>query len=386
MRTKALVIDRPGADFTYRDIDVDENIRATEVLVQIVASGVCRTDLDFSQNDIEGMFPAVLGHEGAGIISQVGSKVSDLQVGDRVVLGYTSCGECKYCLRNQTSFCGDWEIDNFGIGRGGDGSKAYAFPADEGAGEKAEAAEGADEMEITSHFFGQSSFSKFAVADARCCIKVGEPGDDVDLPSLAPLGCGILSGAGAMLNVINPSAEDIVCVVGAGSVGLAAVMALNFLKDKPKQIIVVDVIEERLKLAKKYGATHVVNPSTERDLPGALKRITNFEGLDASIDATGRIEILRDLLEATAKLGTVCSLDSEVSINVFNAVNSGRKYVGCCMGNVYPPEFVPKLIQGWKDGIFPFTDLIKRYSAEEMELAKSEMLDGTTVKAVLVWD
>lgn len=111
-----------------------------------------------------------------------------------------------------------------------------------------------------------------------------------------------------MLNVLKPSPEDIVCVVGAGAVGLAAIMALNFLQKKPRQIIVVDVVEERLRLAKKYGATHVVNPTTERDLPGALKRVTNFEGIDGSIDATGRTEVVRDLLEATAKLGTVCSV------------------------------------------------------------------------------
>ncbi|RAL62678.1 hypothetical protein DID88_004521 [Monilinia fructigena] len=296
MRTKALVVDRPGGDFVYRDIEVDDNIRATEVLVEIVATGVCHTDLSFSQNDIEGMFPAILGHEGAGIISKVGSKVTDVQVGDRVILSYTSCGECNYCVRNQTSFCNDWEIDNFGIGRGGDGTKAYGFPAVE------------ELTRIPMKGKSQAIFSVKAVG--------GPESDDVDLSSIAPLGCGILTGAGAMLNVLKPSPEDIVCVVGAGAVGLAAIMALNFLNKKPRQIIVVDVVEERLRLAKKYGATHVVNPTTERDLPGALKRVTNFEGINGSIDATGRTEVIRDLLEATAKLGTVCSVGvGEVSFS-----------------------------------------------------------------------
>ena len=111
-----------------------------------------------------------------------------------------------------------------------------------------------------------------------------------------------------MLNVLKPSSEDIVCVVGGGTVGLAAIMALNLLEKKPKQIIVIDIVEERLKLAKKYGATHVINPTKEKKLPNALKRITNFEGIDASIDTTGRTEVIEDLLEATAKLGTVCSV------------------------------------------------------------------------------
>lgn len=111
-----------------------------------------------------------------------------------------------------------------------------------------------------------------------------------------------------MLNVLKPSSQDIVCVVGAGAVGLSAIMALNLLEKKPKQIIVIDIVDERLKLARKYGATHVFNSTKEKNLPNALKRITNFEGIDASIDTTGRPEVIEDLLEATAKLGTVCSV------------------------------------------------------------------------------
>ncbi|KAF7941768.1 uncharacterized protein EAE97_006605 [Botrytis byssoidea] len=380
MRTKALVVNSPGGEFVYRDVEVNDDIRDTEVLVRIVATGICHTDINFSQHDIDGMFPAILGHEGAGIISKVGLKVTNVEVGDYVILSYTSCGECRYCMRNQTSFCGDWELDNFGIGRGEDGSKAYEIPSEEEGGGS----------EITSHFFGQSCLSNFAVANARCCIRVGGPGSDLDLSSLAPLGCGIMTGAGAILNVLKPSSEDIVCVVGAGAVGLAAIMALNLLERKPRQIIAVDLLDERLKLAKQYGATHVIQPTKERGLQSALKRITNFEGIDASIDTTGKPEVVADLLEATAKLGTVCSvgvgkLDAAVSINIFNAVNTGRKFVGCCMGNSYPPEFLPKLIQAWKDGMFPFTDLITRYDAEDMEKAKEDVLSGKAVKAVLTW-
>ncbi|EDN99311.1 hypothetical protein SS1G_02164 [Sclerotinia sclerotiorum 1980 UF-70] len=274
MITKALVVSSPG------------DIRATEVLVQIVATGVCHTDINFGQHDIEGMFPAILGHEG----------------------------------------------------RGWDGSKAYGYPPGE---------DESSETKITSHFFGQSCFSSYAVVDERCCIKVGEPGNvDLDLSSLAPLGCGILTGAGAMLNVLKPSQEDIVCIVGAGAVGLAAIMALNFLDTKPKQVIAVDIVDDRLELAKRYGATHVINSTKHKDLPGALKRVTNFEGIDVSIDATGRSEVIGDLLEATAKLGTVCS-------------------VGV--------------------GKFPFTDLITRYDAADMETAKADILSGKVVKAVLTW-
>ncbi|PQE30328.1 hypothetical protein CJF32_00008196 [Rutstroemia sp. NJR-2017a WRK4] len=383
MKTYALVVSNPGDPFTYRSIEVNDTLLPTEVLVDIKATGVCHTDINFAAHNIPGLFPAVLGHEGAGIISRVGTEVQGVKAGDQVLLSYTSCGSCKYCERKETSFCDDWERDNFGVGRA-DGSKTYGFVAGEGEGE--------EKGEITSHFFGQSCFSKYAVVDSRCCVKVGEAGDkSIDLEMLAPLGCGIMTGAGAMLHVLAPSPHDIICIVGAGAVGLAALMSLNFQEQKPKQIIVVDVVDERLKMAVKYGATHTINSRDEKDLKVALKGLTKGKGIDGAIDTTGRPEIVGDLLEATAKRGTICSvgvgaLDAEVKTNIFNTVNSGRVYTGCCMGNCYPPEFLPKLIQGWKDGKFPFTDLMRKYDAKEAETAKKDVLSGEVVKAVLVWE
>ncbi|PQE29594.1 alcohol dehydrogenase protein [Rutstroemia sp. NJR-2017a BBW] len=390
MKTHALVVSNPGDPFTYRSIEVNDTLLPTEVLVEIKATGVCHTDINFAAHSIPGLFPAVLGHEGAGIISRVGTAVQSVKAGDQVLLSYTSCGSCKYCERKETSFCDDWERDNFGVGRA-DGSKAYGFVAGEGE----------EKGEITSHFFGQSCFSKYAVVDSRCCVKVGEAGDKtIDLEMLAPLGCGIMTGAGAMLHVLTPSLHDTICIVGAGAVGLAALMSLNFQERKPKQIIVVDVVDERLKMAVKYGATHTVNSRNEKDLKAALKELTKEKGIDRAIDTTGRPDIVGDLLESAAQRGLVCSvgvgamvkrlmmmkLDEEVKTNIFNTVNSGRVYTGCCMGNCYPPEFLPKLIQGWKDGKFPFTDLMRKYDAKEAEMAKKDVLSGKVVKAVLVWE
>ncbi|KAG0645493.1 Benzyl alcohol dehydrogenase [Hyphodiscus hymeniophilus] len=377
MLTEALVAQHPGAEFIYRSIHIDTNLRANEVLIQMRATGVCHTDLNFRDEDsIPGLHPAVFGHEGAGVVLEVGSSVTRTLPGDHVVLTYSCCGSCKYCKRKETSFCYDWERDNFGVGRGVDGSKAFFAEEEDGAGA------------ITSHFFGQSSFAKLAVVVETCCVKIArEDFGEV----LAPLGCGIQTGAGAMLNVVKPSEDSTVLVVGAGAVGLAALMALKLLPSPPGMVIAVDVVPERLEMARKYGATHVVNSKENADLKSALRELTAGKGVDGAIDTTGRPEILRTLLESSANKGTVVSvgvgkLTAEVSTVIFDTVNSGRSYVGCCMGNCYPQEFIPKLIAAWKEGKFPFTDLIKTYSAQDMNTAAKDVLKGEVVKAVLLWE
>lgn len=194
-----------------------------------------------------------------------------------------------------------------------------------------------------------------------------------------------------MLNVVRPSVEDTVLVVGAGAVGLAALMALKLLPSPPTLVIAVDVVPERLEMAKKYGATHLINSKDIPDLKAALKEATDGKGVDGAIDTTGRPEVLRTLLESAAKKGVVVSvgvgkLTAEVSTVIFDTVNTGRTYVGCCMGNCFPQEFIPLLVDAWKEGRFPFPDLIKQYPARDMNIAAEDVLKGNVVKAVLVWE
>lgn len=194
-----------------------------------------------------------------------------------------------------------------------------------------------------------------------------------------------------MLNVVQPSSDSTVLVVGTGAVGLAALMALKLLPSSPKMVIAVDVVPERLELAQKYGATHIINSKEKPDLKAALKFVTDGKGVDGAIDTTGRPEVLRTLLESSAKKGTVVSvgvgkLSAEVSTVIFDTVNTGRIYVGCCMGNCYPQEFIPMLVTGWREGKFPFTDLIKQYPACDMNAAAQDVLRGDVVKAVLIWE
>lgn len=226
---------------------------------------------------------------GAGEIVSVGSTVTTVAAGDNVLITYTSCGSCTNCSDKHSSFCKDWEHANFGVGRL-DGSKAYALPS----GEK-----------VTSHFFGQSSFSRYTVATERCIIKVPA---DAKLEYLAPLGCGIMTGAGAMLNVVKPTKSSSVVVVGAGAVGLAAIMAVKLNGELPKRVIAVDVVASRLDMAMKYGATHTIDSSKVKDLKAELLRITDGEGVTGSIDCTGRAEVVSTLIDSTTKRGIVVSV------------------------------------------------------------------------------
>jgi aryl-alcohol dehydrogenase len=194
MITEALVVLEPGASFKFQEVTVEDDLRDDEVLVEMTATGVCHTDLNFAkEKTVDGLFPAVFGHEGdpdykhvfqliltyagAGVVIKTGSNVHTTVPGDHVILTYSCCGECKYCTNHESSFCYNFEKDNFGVGRSSDGSKAYSNEAGP----------------VTSHFFGQSSFSKYAVVMARSVVKIDK---ELPLEFLAPLGCGIMTGAG----------------------------------------------------------------------------------------------------------------------------------------------------------------------------------------------
>ncbi|KAL2060734.1 hypothetical protein VTL71DRAFT_9375 [Oculimacula yallundae] len=373
MITEALVVHKPGAPFVYQAITVEDQLRDDEVLVEIKATGVCHTDLNFAkEKSAPNLFPGVFGHEGAGIIVRTGAAVKNISAGDHVLLTYSSCGECKHCKNHESSFCHDFQSANFGGARS-DGSKAYSMQAGE---------------TVTSHFFGQSSFSKHAVAMASSVVKIDK---NLPLEDLAPLGCGIMTGAGAMMNMLKPRSDDIVCIVGIGAVGLAALMALRLCSPQPKRVIVVDIVPERLELAKKYGATDCINSREVDNLETALLQMIDGIGIDGTIDTTGRPEVVSALLKATAKKGMVVQvgvgqLTAEISTSIFDTVNTGRVYLGCAMGNCYPQEFIPMLLEAWKSGKFPFTDLIVKYPAKNMNVAVDDVLSGKVVKAILVWE
>jgi aryl-alcohol dehydrogenase len=376
MRTDALVLKEPGASFEYCAVDVVETLEPSECLVRIKATGICHTDLTFASKGgpIAENLPAILGHEGAGIVSRIGSDVTTVAEGDHVVVTFSSCGYCKYCISKQPSYCDLWFKYNFGFSRI-DGTQTVS---DAKTGKP-----------IKGHFFGQSSFARDIIVSSNALVVIPTPSPPFAV--LAPLGCGIMTGAGTILNILQPSPSDSVCIVGAGTVGLSAIMACKTLAKPPKRIIAVDTVPSRLELARKYGATHGVNSNFAPDLMPVLMDITKGAGLDCSLETTGVPKLMEQIIHSTARRGNIVAvgvgaLSNQVSINTFEAVQAGFTYRGTNQGDSYPQEILPHLLRLNKDGNFPYDELVKTYAVRDVANAVEDVKNGTAVKAVLLWD
>jgi aryl-alcohol dehydrogenase len=359
MRTIAAVAPAKAQPFVAGPIEIEEP-RADEVLVRLVATGICHTDLAF-RDMLPWDRPVVLGHEGAGIVERVGRDITGLAPGDPVVLTFDSCGRCVRCARGKPSYCEHFRPRNFGGSRP-DGSSALARAAGPLAG----------------HFFGQSSFAGHAIATARNAITVSA---DAPLELLGPLGCGILTGAGAVLNSLAVSAGSSVAVFGAGAVGISGIMAARVAG--AATIIAVDVKPRRLALATELGATHTVNAS-EGDPVERIRSLTRG-GADFAIDTTGVPEALREAVVSLAPLG-ICGViaGSETPMTLpWRDVHYGRTVRGIIEGDAIPSEFIPLLIELHRQGRFPFDRLVRFYPLAQINEAARDSLSGETIKPVL---
>ncbi|MGD0413443.1 MAG: NAD(P)-dependent alcohol dehydrogenase, partial [Verrucomicrobiota bacterium] len=253
---RAAVLRTPGRPLKIGRL-VMEGPRDDELLVRLVASGICHTDIDFCESGASG--PVVLGHEGSGVVERIGKAVKGVKPGDHVVLSYQSCGCCRPCRRGHPADCQRFWEANFGFARL-DGTNALRGG-------------------VRGHFFGQSSFATHALATMRNLVKVPK---SLPLELLAPLGCGLQTGAGTVMNSLAVRAGSSIAVFGTGSVGLAAVMAARIVK--AKAIIAVDINPRRLKLACELGATHSIN-NRRSDLAASIKAITGG-GVDYIVEST----------------------------------------------------------------------------------------------------
>lgn len=373
MLTDGIVVEAPGDAFIWQQLELDDKPRSDEAHIRIKATGICQTDVVFAEESSADMFPGVMGHEGAGVVQSVGSDVTTVQSGDHVIVVFSCCGECEYCERKRTAYCDTWFQHNHGVGRA-DGSKAFRS-AQTG-------------RRVSSHFFGQSSFARDVLVKETGLVKVPK---NIPFEKLAPLGCGAIAGAGAMLNVIQPTSDMYVAVVGAGSVGLAAIMALKMLRKPPRRVIAVDSAPARLELARSFGATHGVNSKAHKNLMEVMLNITDGRGIDASIDTTGKADVIQHLVHSTTRKGRVVTVgtggtNAEVKLNLFEMVTNGCSYIGCQQGDAYPQDFLPKLIEAQNAGNFPYDKLVKTYSAKDFARAIKDMQHGRTIKPVLLWD
>src|SRR6478752_2748589 len=282
MRTTVAVVNAPGEPFVFEEVEVD-GPRADEVLVRIVATGLCHTDISLRDTLSAEMFPRVFGHEGAGVVEEVGSEVTGIEVGDHVVLSLASCRTCAKCTSGHTGYCEQAMILNY-MGFRMDGSTSYARASGP----------------VYGHFLGQSSLSRHAVVHSSSVIVVDK---DLDLAKVAPFGCGFQTGAGAILNVAQPGPGDSVVVYGVGAVGLAAIAAAK--ASGVETVIAVDLQASRLEVAEKLGAIGV-NPSTLGDVSvvDKVKEITGG-GAAYGVETTAVPAVIKQAAQSLRVQGTL---------------------------------------------------------------------------------
>jgi aryl-alcohol dehydrogenase len=362
MRVTAAVAREESQPFTIEELLLDEP-RPDEVLVGIHAVGLCHTDIAVRDQWMPVPLPAVLGHEGAGVVEAVGCDVTKVVPGDKVVLTFGSCGKCALCVAGHPAYCLETIARNVSGGRP-DGTNALH-------------GDGA----MHGFFFSQSSFATHAIATERNVVKLGA---DVDLDVAGPLGCGIQTGAGTVFNRLRPDAGTSIAVFGVDAVGMAAVMAAKVAGCAT--IIAVDVHPDRLSLALELGATHVIDTSRVNPI-SAIQRLTGV-GVSYTVDTTAVPETTRQAVDSLAPLGTCAILGrgpagTELAIDLTNLLVPGRTVTGVTAGDSRPEELIPQLLELYRQGRFPIDRLIGTYSLCDINKAVEDAESGKCLKAVL---
>jgi aryl-alcohol dehydrogenase len=362
MRTRAAILSQPNTPMTVADVEVGAPGQG-EVLVRMVASGVCQTDLGVIHGKLPLPLPAILGHEGSAVVEAVGPGVTKLQAGDHVVIAaVTHCGRCRLCLVGKPFLCPDMSNGFLG-GVMPDGTKRFR--------------RGNEEL---AHFFWQSSFAEHSVIPERIAVKVP---NDLPLEKLAPLACGIQTGSGAVLNTAKLRPGDTVAVIGCGGVGLAAVMAARVAR--ALRIIAVDFFDHRLQMARELGATDTVSARTTKAVE-EIQKLTGG-GVDYSFECIGKPETVRQAVDCvrtggTAVISGVVAPGAEVKLDGLGLL--GKTIIGNVEGSSVPEEYIPKLVEFWRHGEFPFDKLTtKTYALKDINQAVADMESGDVIKPVV---
>jgi aryl-alcohol dehydrogenase len=360
--TAAVVHERSGA-FDVEQLDLCDP-RNDELLVEVVASGMCATDLHGRDAYYPTKFPKVFGHEGAGVVRAVGSAVTNFKPGDHVVMAYPWCGECPNCKAQRQSYC----LHAFDLKMNGTRADGSTLHSKNGA-------------PVYSAFFQQSSFGNFTIANERFAVKVRS---DAPIEYVCALACGGQTGAGAVLNVMKPRSGESFVVFGVGAVGLSGLMAAGISGCDP--IIAVDVHEHRLALARELGATHVINHKECNDVVPQIRTITG-NGARFSLETSALPEIFREAVDCLMP-GGVCVLlgsarkGTEVSFEM-PVLQNGRTVRGVIQGDSVPKEFIPILVDHIVAGRFPVEKMITFYPLSDINRAAAESAAGKTIKPVL---
>jgi S-(hydroxymethyl)glutathione dehydrogenase/alcohol dehydrogenase len=369
MQTRAAVAYQAGEPLKIETIEL-EGPREGEVLVEIKATGICHTD-EFTRSgaDPEGLFPAVLGHEGAGIVVEVGKGVTSLKPGDHVIPLYTpECRQCEYCTSGKTNLCQAIRVTQ-GQGVMPDGSSRF-----KSGGER------------LFHYMGTSTFSNFTVLPEIACAKIRE---DAPFDKVCYIGCGVTTGIGAVINTAKVEAGANAVVFGLGGIGLNVVQGLKMVG--ANRIIGVDLNPARAKLGEKFGMTHFVNPNdVEGDLVPHLVELTKG-GADYSFECIGNVDVMRQALECCHKgwgesiIIGVAGAGQEISTRPFQLV-TGRSWRGTAFGGAKGRTQVPQIVDWYMDGKINIDDLITHtMPLEEINTAFDLMHSGESIRSVVIF-
>ncbi len=365
MEITAAVALKQGDPLVVKNVNLNDKLKSDELLVKTVASGICGADIQEINGGPTGFapIPMIMGHEGAGIVQAVGSSVTEFQKGDHVTVSYASCGTCKQCVAGRPYACERMNELNF-EGKDIDGGTRYELDG-----------------EPLSSFFQQSSFGNYMKVQARNVVKVTK---DVDLKLLGPLGCGLQTGAGTVLNDLKPEPGDGIVIFGTGTVGLAAIMAAKVAHCDP--IIAVDVVDSRLDMALELGATNVINSKKTPDVPAEVNKIS-AGGVEFGVVSAGVNGLAENAVRSTGIYGQIGIIGGAFEGN-FNIAQDilipARTVRGVLQGSSLPKLFIPKLIKLYQDGQFPFDKLVKFYDLADVNEAIEDSKSGKVIKPILV--
>lgn len=362
MNINAAVVHSKGAPFSIETVELAEP-KAGEMLVKIVACGVCHTDESGRNCQVPTPLPAVLGHEGAGVVVKIGPGVTEFAPGDHVGFSFAYCCQCDNCRTGHMASCRDFNRINFG-GILREGTSRLS-----------------QNGQTLSMFFGQSAFAEYAVVDAENTVKV--PYKDIDLGIIAPLGCGIQTGAGTVLNKLKPEFGASIAVFGCGTVGMSAIMAARIAGCQT--IIGVGGNAASLQLALEVGATHVINRRECPDIEAEIRRFTGG-GVNYAVDTSGAANFVRTGLHALAPNGVeaIVGITPPMEIDMFGELMAeGKTIMGVIEGDANPKVFIPRMVEYYRQGRFPVDKLMKFYDFKDINQAFADSHSGKAIKAVL---
>ena len=367
IKSRAAIAWGPGQPLSIEEVDVMPP-QAGEVLVKIIATGVCHTDaFTLSGEDPEGVFPAILGHEGGGIVEAIGEGVTSVAVGDHVIPLYTpECGECKFCLSGKTNLCQKIR-ETQGKGLMPDGTTRFY-----------------KDGQPIYHYMGCSTFSEYTVLPEISLAKVNK---EAPLEEICLLGCGVTTGMGAVLNTAKVEEGSTVAIFGIGGIGLSAI--IGAVMAKASRIIAIDINESKFELAKKLGATDCINPKNyDKPIQEVIVELTDG-GVDYSFECIGNVDVMRSALECCHKgwgesvIIGVAGAGQEISTRPFQLV-TGRVWRGSAFGGVKGRSELPGIVEDYMAGKFALNDFISyTLPLEKINEAFDLMHEGKSIRSVI---